>query len=161
MNIYDYAMQLEKDGERYYRELAGTIVNAGLKNIMTMLADAEVKHYELFERMKRNEAVEVPDTPIINDVKNIFVRMREEGDVLTADGSEVDLYTRAQEIEEKTRDFYREKAGELDDASQRSAFLKIAEEEQRHYLILDNIIDFVARPFNWLENAEWYHLEEY
>ncbi len=21
--------------------------------------------------------------------------------------------------------------------------------------------NFVARPFNWLENAEWYHLEEY
>lgn len=161
MNIYDYAMQLEKDGERYYRELAGTIVNAGLRNIMTMLADAEVKHYELFARMKRDEAVEVPDSPLINDVKNIFVRMREEGEVITADGSEIDLYARAQGIEEQTRDFYREKAGALADGTQQRAFLKIADEEQRHYLILDNIIEFVARPFNWLENAEWYHLEEY
>lgn len=161
MDIYDYAMQLEKDGELYYRELSGRVVNAGLKNILTMLADAEVKHYELFGKMKRNEPVEVPDSPILDDVKNIFVKMRDEGEAITDNGSEVDLYARAQQIEEKTRDFYREKAGEVADPRQKQALLRIADEEQRHFLILENIIEFVSRPFTWLENAEWYHLEEY
>lgn len=161
MDIYEYAMQLEKDGEHYYRELAEKIVNPGLKNIMRMLADAEVNHYNIFRKMKNNEAVEVPETPILSEVKNIFVRMREEGDVITADGSEIDLYTRAQEIEVKTRDYYREQAGKVGDPHQKEIFLRVAEEENKHYFILENIIDFVARPFNWLENAEWYHLEEY
>ena len=44
MNVYDYAMQLEKDGEDYYREAAGLSANTGLTRILTMLADAEVVH---------------------------------------------------------------------------------------------------------------------
>lgn len=35
------------------------------------------------------------------------------------------------------------------------------EEEKKHYFLLDNIIEFVSRPEQWLENAEFYHLEEY
>ncbi|MEW6117731.1 MAG: ferritin family protein [Nitrospirota bacterium] len=161
MDIYEYAMQLEKDGEHYYRELAGKVVNPGLKNILTMLADAEVRHYNIFRKMRSDEPVEVPDVTILKDVKNIFVRMSEEGDVITADASEIDLYSRAQEIEVKTRDYYREQAGKVGEPHQKEIFLKVAEEENKHYFILENIIDFVARPFNWLENAEWYHLEEY
>lgn len=74
--------------------------------------------------------------------------------------SEVDLYRKAQEIEQKTRDFYREKSGEVN-GGQREILLKIANEEQKHFDILENIIQMVLRPETWLENAEWYRLEEY
>ncbi len=161
MDIYEYAMQMERDGESYYRELSGKAASAGLKNILTMLADAEVKHYDIFRKMKEGEPAQVPDTPILEDVKNVFVKMKEEKDSVISDGSEIDLYKRAQGIEEMTRDFYLEKAEEMKGLPQREVFLKVADEEKRHYLILENIIDFVSRPFNWLENAEWYHLEEY
>ncbi|HEX8947981.1 MAG TPA: ferritin family protein [Dissulfurispiraceae bacterium] len=161
MDIYEYAMQLERDGERYYRELVEKVANAGLKNILSMLADAEVRHYEIFRRMRQDDIVEVSDTPILSEVKNIFVEMRERGESVVSDGSEVDLYERAQEIELKTQNFYLEKAREVKDPARKEIFLKVADEERRHYLILENVIDFVARPFSWLENAEWYHLEEY
>lgn len=162
MDIYDYAMKLEKDGEEYYRELAGRVVHGGLKTILTMLADAEARHYAIFRKMKDNEAVEVfTDAALLSNVKNIFEKMRESDDVIAADGSEIDVYKRAQDIEKKTQDFYLEKAGEVTAQGQKDTFLRIADEEKRHYFIIENIINFVARPFNWLENAEWYHLEEY
>jgi rubrerythrin len=47
------------------------------------------------------------------------------------------------------------------DPEQQEIFHKIADEEKKHYLILQEIIDFVSRPQTWLENPEWYHLEEY
>jgi len=47
------------------------------------------------------------------------------------------------------------------DESQKAMFLKITEEEQRHFNILETIIDMVSRPQTWLENPEWYHLEDY
>jgi rubrerythrin len=75
--------------------------------------------------------------------------------------SEIDLYKKAQEIEKMSRDFYLEKANQITDPSQHDIFLKVAEEEKKHYLILENIIDFVSRPDQWLENPEWYHLEDY
>jgi len=125
-----------------------------------MLADAEVKHYKLFQNMKRNDKVTMADTSILNDVKNVFVKMKREKS-FEADVSQVELYRKAQGIEKLTQDFYLDKAGEVEDKSQTGIFLRIADEEKRHYLILESIINFVNRPASWLENAEWYHLEEY
>ncbi len=161
MNVYDYAMQLEKDGESYYRDGAARSANKGLRRILTMLADAEVKHYNIFKQMKGNEPFQVGDATILQDVKNIFVRMREEGDLEGIAVSEVELYKGAQEIEKKTETFYLKTADEVADMAQRDALLRIAKEEKKHYFILEQIIEFVTRPDHWLENAEWYHLDEY
>jgi rubrerythrin len=161
MNIYEYAMQMEKDGEDFYRDLAGRVDNKGLKNILTMLADAEVIHYTIFKKMKDNVKVKVADTPILSKVKNVFVQMKEENETAGASPSQIELYRKAQGIEKKSRDFYLEKAAEQKDQGQKEIFLKIAEEERKHYEILAKLIDFVSRPQTWLEDAEWYHMEEY
>ena len=159
MDIYEYAMQMEKDGENYYRELSHKTANVGLQSILTMLANAEVKHYNVFQSMKKDQGIPDTDTEILSNVKNIFIRMREE-EQTGVDSSQTELYRKAQEIEKKTRDFYLEKADEVN-ASQKPVFIRIADEEKKHYLILEKIIDFVSRPETWLENPEWYHLEEY
>lgn len=62
MDIYEYAMKMEKDGENLYREMAANTENTGIRNILIMLADAEVRHYDTFKKMKETEKVEVPDT---------------------------------------------------------------------------------------------------
>lgn len=161
MDIFDYAMQMEKDGESYYREEAVRSASEGMKKIMTMLADAEVKHYNVFKQMKEHQPVTMPEATILKDVKNIFVSMKEKGDLVGVGASETEFYRKAQDIEKKTEDFYLEKASEVKDAVQKETFLRVAKEEEKHYFILDRIIEFVARPEQWLENAEWYHLDEY
>jgi rubrerythrin len=161
MDIYEFAMKMEKDGENYYRELEKKAANVGLKNIFTMLADAEVVHHDIFKRLKEKEKVKVVHTRILSQVKNIFEQMREEEIDTPAAITETELYKKAQEIEKKSRAFYVEKAGEVKEPDQKELFLKIADEEKKHYLILEEITDFVSRPQTWLENPEWYHLEDY
>ncbi|OQY97866.1 MAG: hypothetical protein B6D35_13350 [Candidatus Brocadia sp. UTAMX2] len=161
MNIYDFAMQMEKDGEQYYRNLIQKTRNAGLKKILDMLADAEVRHYDTLQKMKKNEKTQLPDSEILSKVKNIFVEMKAGKDTLDVNVSQKEFYKKAQEIERKSRQFYTEKAAEVDNQSQRETFLTIADEEERHYVILENIINFISQPSTWLENAEWYHLDEY
>jgi rubrerythrin len=111
MDIYEYAMQMEKDGENYYRELSRKTANVGLQNILTMLADAEVKHYNVFQSLKKNEDIPDTDTEILSKVKNIFIRMRGE-EQTGVDSSQVALYRKAQEIE-KRPGFHLEKADEV------------------------------------------------
>ncbi len=160
MDIFEYAMKMEKDGEAYYRELAGKTVNKGLKNIFTMLAEAEVIHYGIFRKMRNNEKFGVGETEILSDVKNVFEKMRDEKDT-NVNVSEIDLYKKAEEIERLSKDFYLKQAEDAKDTAQKDIFLRIAEEEKKHYFILERIIDFVSRPLQWLEDPEWYHLEEY
>ncbi len=161
MDVYDYAMQLERDGENYYREGAARSANKGLKKILTMLADAEVAHYDVFKRMKGHEPARLPEATILKDVKNVFVSMKEEGGLEGISTSEVELYRKAQDIEKQTEDFYLAKAPQVEDTVQKETFLQVAREEHKHYLLLDRIIEFVSRPGQWLENAEFYHLEDY
>ncbi len=75
--------------------------------------------------------------------------------------TDIGLYQKALEIEKATEAFYLEKAEELKGQPQERIFRQIAEEEKKHFFLLQNIIDFVSRPEGWLENAEWYHLDEY
>jgi len=160
MDIFQYAMQMEKDGEDYYRQLAGQTENKGLKTILTMLADEEVKHYNTIEAMK-TEKLQLAQTTIFNDARNIFVQMKESGEKFGFAIGQKEVYRKAQDIEKRSEDFYREKANQVEKEYQKEIFLKLAEEEKKHYFLLENIIEFVSRPETWLENAEFYHLEEY
>lgn len=160
MDIFEYAMQMERDGEAYYRQLVQNVANKGLKTIMTMLADEEVKHYNAIDKIRISES-EMAETTILTDAKNIFVQLKNTNEGFDVEISQTDLYKKAQDIEEKSWDFYLEKANEVDRDYQKELFLKLAEEEKKHYFLLDNIIEFVSRPQHWLENAEFCHLEEY
>ena len=159
-NIFEYAMQMEKDGEDYYRQLAQKAGNKGMKTILTMLADEEVKHYNALEKIQ-TQKTQIAESEILTDAKNVFVQIKESGESFDFDINQAELYKKARDIEEKSRDFYKQKANEVAEEYQKELFLKLAIEEQKHYILLDNIIEFVSRPEHWLENAEFFHSEEY
>lgn len=160
MGIFEYAMQMEKDGENYYRQLAQKTNNKGIETILSMLADEEVKHYNAVKQMMATEP-QIAETTILADAKNVFEQMREGQGVFDIDVGQIELYKKAQNIEEKSRVFYLEKANEVQQEYQKQLFLRLADEEKKHYFLLENIINLVSRPETWLENAEFYHLEEY
>lgn len=160
MSILEYALQMEKDGETYYRKLAQQTTNKGTQTILTMLADEEVKHYKAIKRMQ-TDVSEMAETTILTDAKNVFVQIKESDECFDFDIREKELYKKARDIEEASRKFYLEKANEVEPGRQRELFLQLAEEEKKHYFLLENIIEFISRPEQWLEDAEFYHLEEF
>lgn len=160
MDIFDYAVQMEKDGENYYRLLAAKTGYKGIKAIFTMLAEEEVKHYKIVAEM-RTASPRLAETSVLTDARNIFTQVRQSGEKFDFGAKQRKLYEKAQDIEKKSEDFYREKANQVKQQYQREIFLKLAEEEKKHYFLLENIIQLVSRPETWLENAEFYHLDEY
>lgn len=161
MDILEFAMKMEKDGEQYYRELAQNAVNTGFKNIFTMLANAEKVHYEIFRKMRDNEKVEVPGSKLLSEVRNIFEKMKEEGKEAEVLTTQTELYDKAREIERNSMNFYLRQADLASDPNQKEIFTRVAGEEKRHFFIMEEIINFVSRTDTWLENPEWYHIEEY
>jgi rubrerythrin len=160
MNIFVYAMKMEKDGEDYYHQLARQTSNKGLRTILEMLAAEEAKHYNTIARM-RTARSDMAETTILSDAKNVFVQIKESDENFDFDLGQTELYRKAQNIEKKSWDFYLEKADDVEGKYQAEIFLRLADEEEKHYFLLENIIEFVSRPETWLENAEFCHLEEY
>jgi rubrerythrin len=161
MNVYEYAMKVEKDGERYYRELAEKSDDVGVKSILTMLADEEVKHYVVFERMNKNQIIPTqPSVDIFKHTKNIFEKMRKENKTPCFSQDQIEFYKSALRSEENSYKFYTEKALMLEEGEQKQAFLRIAEEERAHYVLLENLVEYISTPQTWVESAEFNHLSE-
>jgi len=162
MNIFEYGMQMEKDGEKFFRDLAEKCGDPGLANILTMLADAEIKHYDVLKQMRDKTAAKLAETKtLLSDSKNVFEQMKEAGGEFDFKSSQIELFKQAQEIERKSETFYLQKAEELEDPAQQEILKKIAAEEKQHFHLIGNIIEFVNSPNSWLENAEWHHLSDF
>ena len=161
MDIFEFAMEKEQFAEQYYRKLAESAPHKGLVSIFTMLADEEHTHYEVILKMKDGVPAEVADTILLTNAKTIFARIRHSHEKFKFGDTQIDTYKKAREIERDSRAFYKQKADEAQDPRQKAIFNTLAEEENKHYFLLDNIIEFVSRPKTWLENAEFHHLEQY
>lgn len=163
-NIFDFAMKMEQDGRAFYLEHADKVGHPQLKKILIELADDEAKHYAIFKALRDGQPAsyeEAAKTGILGTVKNVFEQLKaDKGDYsFPADARKI--WAEAQMVEKKSEDFYREKAGEVSDANQKHILNKIADEEHRHWVTMENVIKFLDRPKTWLEDAEWSNLEEY
>jgi rubrerythrin len=160
MNIYDFAMQMEQDQENFYRKLIARTKDTGVQRILNMLAEDEAKHYRIVRQLKANApAPEMADTAVLGEAQTIFAQMQ--GQDFDLGGLQVEIYQQAQELEHESRDFYSDQASKAENVAHKQLFLKLADEERRHYFLLDHMIEFVNRPRRWIEDAEFNHLEEY
>jgi len=127
-----------------------------------MLANDEVKHYHIIEQMMKTDgSMELAETDILENAKNIFVKIKGKNLVFDFDLTQVAFYHKAQEMEEKSYQFYIDMSNKAEIESQRKIFLKLAEQEKKHMFLLENLVEFVSRPETWIENAEFNHLDKY
>ena len=164
MNVFEYAMQMELDGKAYYEEAIDKVDSPELKNILQELANDEQKHYIIFKAMKEGKKVELIEsdsTKIFAAVKNVFITLKEENKDYTFPADAKNLWEHAREIEKQAEAFYRDEAKKLDDPKNADILNRIADEEHKHWVTMENVIKFIDRPATWLEDAEWNNLEDY
>lgn len=162
MNVFEFAMQMEKDGEKFYREIAKKTKDAGLKKIFSTLADEEVIHYNTFKSLHEKSAAKAVESNVLEKAKNIFSEMKTKGGLQVSDDTaQVEAYKKAMKAEEEAYTFYEKKAAEATDEAEKTILLTFAREERRHYRLLENVIEFVSRPEQWLEDAEYVNMDQY
>lgn len=161
MDIFEFAMEKEKLAAECYNRLAEKAPTEGVKHIFQMLAVEEQKHLQIVEQMKQGTAAKLADTSVLGDAKEVFQKMQDSVETFDFTVTEPQLYQKAQEAEKQSMDYYLEKADQVDDPGQKEIFTKLAEQEKKHFSVMQNIIDFISRPQTWLENAEFTHLDEY
>jgi len=162
MNILDFAKKKEQFSIDLYTELAGKMENGGLKSIFLMLADEEKAHYRILSDIAREMPVEMLHSPpVLKNASEIFRKMKQNATNFVIPGSEVELYKKARQYEQESSEFYLAEALKMTDEERKAVFKRLADEEQKHFVLLDSICDFVSRPLSYLEDAEFTHLEDY
>ncbi len=92
MNVFEFCMKMEQDGEQYYRDMANKCELKGLKKILNMLADDEVEHYEYFKSLKNKSHKNHSGSTIITDSKNVFQTMKDSEKEFNLEGTNIDLF---------------------------------------------------------------------
>ena len=160
MNVFDFAMKMELQGKTVYENLAASTKLAGLRTIFTGLAADEQKHYEIFRGLKEGKTWTMTDSRMLEKAKSVFSEMLSNKERLLDLQEDLDGYKVALKIEEDSVKLYEGMAKKEQDAETVQLYLRIANEEKKHFNIIENVCDFVMRPKYYLEWREFSNLHE-
>jgi rubrerythrin len=162
MNILDFALEIEQEGIDLYKQLAKVTIVRELSGIFLFLADEEKRHYEIVDAWRNNTDVpRLDEVSILGDPENVFKKLSENFYAFNIPTTNYyDAYSKACCFEEKSIAFYTNLLDQSKDG-QKGLVEKIIDQEKEHALFFINLLEFLRHPGEWLENAEWYHLEEY
>lgn len=156
MNIFDFAQKMELDGKRYYEQLAGESNNPGLRTIFLRLAADEQKHFETLQalRNERERTVHMEDSTVLDFARNVFESLLS-GQRPPALEGDLEGYRHAMKLEADSVNLYEEAARREENREVKAVLERIAEEEQKHFKVLENIYDFVNAPNEYLAWREF------
>ena len=161
MDIYQFAINFEQENREYYEDLAEKSESERIKNVFLELASEEAKHERIVKQLRDEEDVEDLEFDIIPKVNKVFEEIKADMPESVMPKDQVDVYKKALNMEEKSKDFYAEKANEVESKKAKEVLERLSKEEKKHENIVRSIIELVNRLNTWLEDAEWYHLEDY
>jgi rubrerythrin len=161
MNILEYAICMELDGEKYYREQSEINKNNSLNVVCTMLADEEKSHAQILENMRNKLTYELKDSDILMKAKNIF---NDTANIKVAgkeNPSQLDFYRIASDMEKQSVDLYKQFLSKATEANEKELFEYLIKQENQHYEILEELSLLLNRPEGWIESAEFGLREDY
>lgn len=167
MDILELAREIETQGEQLYRSMAAQSIIPEISSIFGFLAREEKLHYEWLQAKSQHTTLPpIGKSSILSDSKAVFEKLSEQ---FNAPGTikidrEYPLNT-ALELENKSLALYEKAIAEMTKSPGNEAscliLKQIAEQEKNHIRLMESLKDFQRHPYEWLENAEWYHLDEY
>jgi len=159
MDIFDHAMRFEREGIALYTRLAKKTHDGGLKNIFKWLAGQEVRHREIIAKLKAGKPVSSSGSVNFKRVKRIFKKLKVHAEEMEAKPSVVEAYKAALVVEKRSMVFYSTRARASKDAVVKDVLLMLAGEEGKHIVVLENLLEFMEEPQEWVEDAEFVKLD--
>lgn len=159
MDLFEIAIKLEQDGAAFYLTLAKHTQNESFASLFKRLAEDEKKHESYFRALKEKSALISVDSSVMETARDVFKSFDPER--FEPEEDQIPLYREALAIEQRSIDLYKSQLNELEFEAEKEAIKNIIAEEERHYLVMEELLTLVTRPHRWVENAEFGVREEY
>ncbi len=155
--VFDLAIQIEKNGEQYYRDAMKKISNPSLSSMLEWLADEEEKHQSWFSERKETLETKGDDLELAEMSGSILQSILgdqsfslKEADLSKIDSVEA-LIQLAIEFEKDSILFYEMIGSFIEDSETSEKLNEIIAEENHHIELLE---DFQETAGNSLEKRE-------
>lgn len=152
MNVLDYAIEMEKDGEAYYRKQAEETVFEDVKRVCIMMAEDEKKHQQvLFDKKEKEEAKN--ESGLFKEMGNVFTEL-DNMEVKESGNQQLDFYKQASEMEKESIELYK-KLKKYSDIEDEELFEFLIEQEEHHLEVLTEMDRLLSNADSWVESPEF------
>lgn len=154
MEGLSFAINMEVEGEGYYRHQAQKNRGNALEHVFSALADEESRHAALLRDCEREQPFMGEDFS-----SNVFDGLSDLKIDFKAQPEQIDAYKLALDMEKKSIELYERLQSEAGGKSELYEF--IIGQEKEHYRVIGEIVKLLSRPESWVESAEFGTREEY
>ncbi|MHC4663618.1 MAG: ferritin family protein [Planctomycetota bacterium] len=154
--ILEAAVKLERDGHKFWNDLAGKTGSEMVAGIFRSLAEDELKHIEWLEELASSGLdLGKANREIYGRLKGIFADAPKEViDMAGTSKDDIDAFRLGLEMEERSEAAYRKWAGELDDPEAKALCVHIARAEAFHYQLIRNAMEYLDSTIDWFMQEE-------
>lgn len=160
MNTLEFAINMEQDGVKYYREQAKLNQGTDLESVCNLLADEESRHAQILINKKDKNAYELKDYDLLSEAKNVFSNLQNIK-VERDQHAQREFYAIAADMEQKSVELYEEFLREATLPEEKELFQFLIDQEKAHLELLDELVQLVLKNEEWVESAEFGLREEY
>jgi len=160
------AIQMEIDGKKYYGQASKRSNNKLGKELFLWLAAEEDKHRLIFVGIfdsisKQKGWPEVSINPTRDTIlETVFSEaMRAAAATAKSTDKELDSIAGAMDMENKTREFYRDQSQKVSSESAKKLYSALAAEERGHYLALVDYREYLINPAGYFVKTEHHSLD--
>jgi rubrerythrin len=155
MKDFDFAIKMEQDGEKYYREQAEKNKNNALNTVCLMLANDENRHAQILMNKMNGMPYVLAPMDTLEKAKSIFEGL---GDMKVPQKetlSQFDFYRIAVGLEQKSIELYTEYRDKAENEKEKELFDFLIKQEKLHFATLDAISTMIRNSMETQESAEF------
>ena len=156
------AIQMEIDGKQFYLQASQASSNKLGNKLFTQLAGEEDLHRQKFEEIFKNMQASRPwpKVDIIFDGgKRLQTLFASASKKVQSTASELEAVQTAMAMENKTRDFYRERAKKASFNAEKDYYLALEQQEGAHHAALLDYYEYMKDPVGWFTIKERHSLD--
>jgi rubrerythrin len=155
MNSLDYAIKMEQDGEKYYREQAQIYKDNALHTVCNLLADEENAHAKLLESKKNKSVYQLTESDFSTRAKNVFADLKDIEVEGTKAPSQLDFYRVASDMEKQSIDLYQKFLSEATDEEDKKLFEYLIGQEKNHLEAFEELSRLLYNAEWWIDSPEF------
>lgn len=160
MDIIEFAMQMELDGKEFYERSAASAATPELKEILQNLAEEEQRHYKFFKLLIEGDSNSAKKEltngrSAMAAIRNVFVKLTAGDNEHSFGGDARAVWSEALKIEVSAERMYREEAKKEKNNERKKLLNRIADEEQNHVYLIDNVLLFLTDPQTFVNSKKF------
>lgn len=161
MNILEFAIQMERDGEAFYLEQAAAFPVGELGPVARFLAAEERRHREILEQRMKELPYNLEETQVPDGIQSVFARDPEEMSTWGNLSAQTTFYRMAAQKEDESLRLYEELRAQRESEEDKALFSYLVRQERQHLELLESLAEMLRQSDEWVESAEFGIRQEY